>query len=250
MRSFYVLDRFPTMHELNFSVLMVGGPRDKWLKAAIESVLGQEFPPREVVLLLNGCRDPIALGEIDDKRVQVIALNGSVDVPTARNIALGFARFPWSAVCDIDDVWRPNHLRTLAETIQRGSTQLALVGTRAVTVDAEGAPLGRPIPARPSRYPGYRLRLTNPFVHSAVAFRTSAAKAVGGYPKVDLQRAQFEDFGLWRRLARHFSVVQLADITVLYRESDGSASSSFRRNARYRTIRARITGELAGKWPD
>lgn len=103
-----------------FSVVMPLYNKAAHVRAAIESALSQTCPAHEILVIDNrstdGGRELVAA--IGDERVRLL------DLPTpgpggyaGRNLGIRAAIGDWIAFLDADDLWRPEHLAVLAESI-------------------------------------------------------------------------------------------------------------------------------------
>jgi glycosyltransferase involved in cell wall biosynthesis len=80
-----------------------------YLRAALESVFGQDHKPYEVIVVDDGSTDTTA--DIVSEFKDVIYLRqANQGVATARNKALDIARGEFIAFIDQDDLWTPNKL--------------------------------------------------------------------------------------------------------------------------------------------
>lgn len=99
------------------SVVIPTFNRARYLGRAIGSVLGQTFPPRQVIVVDDGSTDNTAevcqsfVGQIEYVR-QVNA-----GASAARNMGIQLAIHPWVAFLDSDDYWAPFHLRNMVAAI-------------------------------------------------------------------------------------------------------------------------------------
>ncbi len=94
----------------------VWSPREEWLGAAVQSVLAQRECRCELVVVDDGCEQPVAevLGAVDDARLRVhrVAHGG---VYAARNTGLTLARGDWIRYVDADDLLTPRSTRRLLD---------------------------------------------------------------------------------------------------------------------------------------
>ncbi|MGH7571995.1 MAG: glycosyltransferase [Gemmatimonadota bacterium] len=111
-------------------VMPVWKPRRKWLLAAVSSALGQTGCPIELVVVDDGCDEPVArmLSSVQDSRLRLIRLP-HVGASAARTAGTRAALGQWIRFVDCDDVfpsWSTAHLLDLAadddRVISYGST--------------------------------------------------------------------------------------------------------------------------------
>ncbi|WP_067500016.1 glycosyltransferase [Actinoplanes sp. TFC3] len=94
------------------SVVIPTRNRPELLTRAVRSVLAQNMPDFEVVVVIDGPDDVTskALAEIGDPRVRTVPLDRKGGAPNARNQGVRAARAPWTALLDDDDEWLPHKL--------------------------------------------------------------------------------------------------------------------------------------------
>lgn len=91
---------------------------EKFLAAAIESILAQEYPAFEVIAVDDGSTDssPAILAKFPQLRIFRQANQG---VAAARNFGISQARGNAFAFLDQDDLWLPSKLRLQTEFLER-----------------------------------------------------------------------------------------------------------------------------------
>ncbi|HEX2392729.1 MAG TPA: glycosyltransferase [Solirubrobacterales bacterium] len=197
---------------------------ERYIREAIESVLREaEELAVELVVIDDGSTDstPEILSEYSahDPRVIVDRDRGPT-IATALNRGCGIANASFLARLDADDADLPGRLRAQRDFLV-DHPEVVLLGGQPVLVDEEGREFGT------ARYPlddaalREAMRMTNPFVHSAVMMRRSAFEAAGGY-RANLPHA--EDLDLWLRLAERGKLANLPDAVVRYRIHGGQLS--------------------------
>ena len=99
---------------------------------AVQSVLGQTVSEIECIVVIDGLDllTSLALGEIDDSRLRVVALPESVGACEARNIGARAARAEWVALLDDDDEWLPHRLERQIEAIAAAAGPVTMVVSR------------------------------------------------------------------------------------------------------------------------
>lgn len=115
------------------------------LPRAIESVLAQTSPPREVIVVDDGSTDDTsAVVSSYGGRVRYVHQTNAGGA-AARNRGVGEANTEWIAFLDSDDVWLPNHLASVGAameaTDERGDLYFADVAR--TTEEGGGTTFGR-----------------------------------------------------------------------------------------------------------
>ncbi|WP_285814600.1 glycosyltransferase [Microbacterium sp. Marseille-Q6648] len=188
---------------------------------AVRSTLSA-LPDDSELVVLDDCSTDATLsrlGEVEDKRLRVVAGDTNVGGARARNELLRITDSEFIASMDADDVvlpWR-FHLQlralTLADVVFGGALRVRR---------------GRaPQPSFPSRLGPKELPVAmlfhNPVFHPTLAAKRLAIHQVGGYR--DLRVAQ--DYDLWLRLATSgAAMVRLAEPMIAYRLSATQVSGS------------------------
>jgi glycosyltransferase involved in cell wall biosynthesis len=186
-----------------------------FLRAAIESVLSQEHPAVEYIVLDGGSSD----GSIDilkeyDGR---LAWASRPDRGQADALAKGFAQARGSILgwLNADDVLLPHALSEAAAYLA-GHPDIALVYGNAVFIDAGGREL---MPCRQVRpFDLRRLRYGSDYiVQPSAFFRRAAYEAVGGIDR-DLHWSM--DYDLWLKIADRYGVAHIPRVWSGYRMQD------------------------------
>jgi glycosyltransferase involved in cell wall biosynthesis len=126
------------------SIVMPAFNRERFIAAAIDSVLAQTFTSWELLIVDDGSRDGTAAiadryAERDASRIQVIRQPNS-GVTVARNTAIRRARGRYIAFLDSDDLWVPDKLDRQVAAFQ-AHPDAAFIYTGYLLVDAEGRPI-------------------------------------------------------------------------------------------------------------
>jgi glycosyltransferase involved in cell wall biosynthesis len=103
-----------------FSIVLPTYGRGRHIKPTIESVLGQSFGDFELIVVGDGCADDTeaAVRSFPPERVTWLNLprnTGSQSFPN--NEGIRAAQGGWIAYIGHDDIWAPNHLKRIFETI-------------------------------------------------------------------------------------------------------------------------------------
>lgn len=189
---------------------------------SINSVRAQTVQDWELVVVSDGCTDDTdnVVQAVPDPRVRLlrVANHGSPGGP--RNAALITTTTPYVAYLDHDDRWHPEHLELLLDMLQTGA-QLASTGC--VRIDSAGHECDRSGDRDTVWHPELQV-LNAMYEPSRVGHVRSLVTDIGGW---NTERAGFEDWDLWFRLAE--SGVDFA--TAEYRTATLVLNDSSRRHA-------------------
>lgn len=110
---------------MSFSVVIPCHNADRYVGAAIKSVLEQTVAPKELIIVNDSSTDNSA-SVIAGFRHDAIILDTNVQNGAAsRNIGIRAATGDWVAFLDADDLWYPDHLERIALAANRGSKAFA-----------------------------------------------------------------------------------------------------------------------------
>lgn len=227
------------------SVLLPVYNGERFLAAAIESVLGQTFGDFEFIIINDGSRDGSA-AIIDgyaarDGRIRAFHQENRGLVATLnRGIELTVA--PFIARMDADDVALPRRFELQLARFE-GRPELAVVGGFVNIVDAEGRLL------RVGDYPTGGEALTRfltsdapPIAHPTVVMRRDIVAQLGGYRP---QYKHAEDYDLWLRIHDAGYAIENVPVPVLdYRQHGENVSFVHRRQQALATIIARLAHRM------
>lgn len=210
------------------SVMMTNYNTEKYLPAAIESVLAQTFTDFELLIVDDGSTD----GSLEiirsymekDERIRLIEIEHG-GIVKARNTALDAARYPWVAILDSDDVALPERLEKQVAAIETNPDVVAW-SAYAYRINSEGhvystAQTG-PLTVdefQQARNRGEFVMLLN----NAMIYRTDIARKAGGYNPHFVVASDME---LLDRMAAYGSTLTIPEYLVYYRMHTGSATVS------------------------
>lgn len=203
--------------------------------AAVASIIAQESRDWELIVVDDGSTDGSGTTALDaaasDPRVRVIPNDGSPGIPSARNAGLAHARGRYLAICDSDDLSRPNRFGVEARSLD-ADPRLGGVGGMINIFSTDPAA---------GHVPGWRWGVARgrpPFPFPAAMFRVAALREVGGfdedYPVAEDVALAFDLAGAGWRLRL------LPDVLVDYRRSDDATYADPRRHRM--TLRAQLHG--------
>ncbi|MGZ4187898.1 MAG: glycosyltransferase family 2 protein [Solirubrobacteraceae bacterium] len=226
------------------SVLMPAYNAERTIAETVASALAQTMADLEVIVVDDGSARPVAaaLESVRDERVRILRSVANRGVSAARNSALAAARAPVVAQLDADDLWKQTHLEGVLGELEDPSVGLAYANAEVI-----GHPRGARlwIPSRDASEPAVQgsgvshpvndlntLYQGNPIPAAAVAMRTHAARAAGGYPR---WLKVGEDYVLYIRLLQagwRFAYVDRVSAVYRWPEPGRGATFNRRRNTR------------------
>ena len=180
------------------TVLLAVHNGERFLRAALESILAQSYRDFELLVVDDGSTDRTAeiLASCDDARLRVIGQE-RCGLTRSLNRGLAAARGAFVARMDADDISAPDRLLEQVRALEN-DPELGLVGCRYLRIDEKGRALRLPLVPVYDAAIRDTLVLRNPFCHSAVTFRRRLVEEVGGY---DTALELSQDYDLWFRLA-------------------------------------------------
>jgi glycosyltransferase involved in cell wall biosynthesis len=225
-------------------VMMPAHDAARYLEAAVESVLAQDYPAFELLVVDDGSTDGtdeiLARFAARDARVRWLRNDRNLGIVGTRNRLLNEAdpQASYLAVLDADDVCMPGRLRKQVDFLEHHPDHAA-VGCQTSIIDEAGRTLGE------RRYPTSSADLRrvmtryNPIAQSAVMLRRSALEAVGQY---DPRYPRCQDYDLWLRLASRFQLANLDEVLIGYRVSQTQGKKTHLKESLRQTI------EIQKKW--
>lgn len=207
------------------SVLMTSYNREKYIDAAIGSVLASTYPAFELIIVDDGSKDrtvEIARSyAARDGRVKVYVNEKNLGDYPNRNKAASYAAGKYLKYVDADDYIYPWGLASLVNMMEQfpeaGWGLCSLLQVKE-----------RPYPFQLSPKEAYEHHYFGPGLFhkaplSAILVR-SAFEKLGGFSGMRM----VGDSEMWHRMAMHYPVVLMPDGMVWYREHDSQEANSIR----------------------
>lgn len=206
------------------SVVMPVRNGERFLAFALDSVLGERDPARELIVVDDGSTDGTGalLAERRKRDSRIIVVNQPASgIVAALERGRRYARAAFIARLDADDIAYPGRLSAQLAAFE-ADPDLVLLGTAVDRIDANGRRRG--VIGYPTGHAALAemLRTANTFSHSSVMMRRSAVESVGGYRPFF---AGAEDYDLWLRLSERGKIGNLPLRLGAYRVHGGSVTS-------------------------
>jgi glycosyltransferase involved in cell wall biosynthesis len=205
---------------LVISIVLPAYNSERYLRAAIDSVLNQTFRDFELIVIDDGSTDQTLTIARDyesrDPRVRVIT-HQNMGMGASLNDAIAQAKYEWIARIDADDVMAVNRLERQLAFIEK-HPDVAVAGSWIQYIDDRGRPIGKrchPLFRREQVQREISCNKLLPLTHPSVLMRKTAFDAAGGY------RPQFwpsDDLDLWPRIAeKGFGILVQKEFLTQYR---------------------------------
>jgi glycosyltransferase involved in cell wall biosynthesis len=211
------------------SVIVPAYNAERFVRAAIDSVLAQTYLSFEVILIDDGSTDGTAAAvQAYGERVRYIR-QGNARQAAARNRGIAEARGELVAFLDADDVWREDKLEKQVAMLER-DPGLGLVYCSLQEVDREDRPVGHAdARLRGSCLPEVLLGRSAGGLGSTALVPGAVLERVGTF---DVALPPCEDTDLFWRIAARYRIDYVDEPLVRYRIHPGNAHANLARTTR------------------
>jgi glycosyltransferase involved in cell wall biosynthesis len=204
------------------SVIMNCCNCERYLREAIDSVFAQTFTSWEIVFWDNASHDSSgAVAKSYGERVRYFRSDEKHPLGKARNLAMAQAGGRYMALLDCDDVWLPRKLECQVAVAER-NPEIGLVYADAFFISADGTERGtffqRVLPS--AGQVAMKFLTGANFVPCVTAmFPARVLSEVGG---LNESLTFVEEYELFLRIAKRFSVAYVAEPLAKYRLHGGN----------------------------
>ena len=218
-----------------FSVLMSTYNRADRLPLAIRSIVRQEYPHWELILVNDGGEDVSRIAKsFLSKRITLVNLKKNKGKSAAINEAFRHAKGEFIAYLDDDDQWLPHHLQTHLDYYAENPTAMFTHSdTHRVVLERDRYGNEKEA-SRNLLYSGqveFRDFITrNRITWLSVVHRRECFASAGG---LDERLRVLVDFDLWRRMAARYAFHHIPEHTgdyFIHRQVDGQMTGLVRKD--------------------
>jgi len=189
-----------TSNPPRITVLMPVYNAERYLRTAVDSILGQTFSGFELLIVDDGSDDgsTAIVNSYTDKRIRLIRNECNLGLIATLNKGLQAARGQYVARMDADDISLPTRLERQIAYLER-HREVGVVGSHFHRIDENGRILSTERREGKDFMVSFRMYVEayNPFCHPAVMYRTKEIRDRGGYNPAF---PSAEDAALWFQL--------------------------------------------------
>lgn len=226
------------------SVIMAARNSERTIRAAVCSILAQDYPDFELVVVDDASSDATSsiLAGLAHGRLRVVRVDARLGRSAARNLAIRNARHGLIAIMDADDFALPTRLSRSVRLLEREPDLGGVGGQAAAMSDGRLRTFGA---ASTDREVVKRTLLAGrmPLVHPSMLVRREVLDTCGGY---DNTVRWSEDLELLSRAAKQFEFTSSPDVWLLYRIRPRDSWPQLWNTER---VRRRISRGLASRRP-
>lgn len=196
------------------TVTMPAYNASRFIKKAIESVLGQDYDDFELLVIDDGSTDEtlrIIKSFKNHPRLRWFTQKHQ-GLGNTRNRLLALSRGDYISICDADDKILPDKIKSHATILDR-NPHVAVVYGDVLIMNKNGQIIKDRYVQAKDLNEWYDL-LENAIMNCGATFRKEAALEVGGY---DATIAPAEDYDLWLKLAEKYECKYIHELCAVYR---------------------------------
>ena len=200
---------------IKISVVMAVYNGEKYLRAAIDSILHQTCPNFEFIIIDDCSTDNTAniLKSYTDHRIQVVRNEKNLRLPASLNKGLKIARGKYIARMDADDISMPDRFEKQVKYLE-AHQDVAVIGGSFQVFNEIGENLYINKAYCDEMLDKYYL-LPSPIGHPTAMLRQSMTVDEGFF--YDEKYTSAQDYDLWLRIAKKHKINNIPDVVLKYR---------------------------------
>ena len=211
----------------------------RYLKQALESVLGQTFNDFEFLIINDGSTDEteeIAKGYANkDDRVKVINNEKNLGLQKTLNKGVELSQGEYIARIDCDDIWLDKKKLQKQVSALDSNSDIGVIGTGFVSIDENEKELFRvKFPSNDEKIRN-NILTCNQLAHPSVVIRKKALDELGKYSEKKKYQ-HIEDYELWLRIGKKYKFANLDEYCLGYRIDSNGISLNNQFKVRFRGL--------------
>jgi glycosyltransferase involved in cell wall biosynthesis len=213
----------PNRHTPTVSVVMAVYNGARFLRHAVDSILGQSLSDLEFVIVDDGSTDntPRILDSLCDARLVRVINDRNLGLTRSLNRGIRASSGCYLARQDADDWSLPERLARQVVFLE-AHPQVGLVGTGSRWIDGQNRFVRDWLPETDPAQLQQSLLWTVPFLHGTFLFRRACLADVGGY---DERLPVAQDCDLLLRLSERWEVANLSEILYVHRRHEDTVTA-------------------------
>ena len=223
------------------SVVLPCRDAERYIRAALESILEQSYRELEILIIDNASADTtpeIVTGyAAADPRIRYLRNETDIGIAGSLNRGLREATGELIARMDADDIALSERLAKQVAYLE-ANPNCVICGTNIVLINADDEEIGRREFGTDDADIKRRMLIDIPFCHPATMFRRQAVVEGGVY--YDEQWRTVEDRDFWLRLADHGLYANIPEDLMRYRISETSMKYAECRRTVYDIVRLQL----------
>lgn len=206
------------------TVLMPVYNGEKYLKEAIESILGQTFEDFEFLIIDDGSTDTSQkiILSYSDKRIRLVKHQSNQGLISRLNEGLGLAKGKYLARMDCDDIALPERLAIQYRFMEKHDN-VAVCGSWAKSIGKDGKYIAK-MKQLSGRLLKYCFWKPSPIIHPTAMLRMSEI----GSMRFSKDAIHAEDYDFWLKIGKRLQLFNLRQVLLLYRIHGDSVSQTKR----------------------
>jgi glycosyltransferase involved in cell wall biosynthesis len=202
---------------MHVSVIMGVYNGEATVVRAVRSIQDQTYPDWDLVIVDDGSTDHTGavLQELarHDERLTILTYRSNHGLASSLNLALTYARGPWIARMDADDVSMPQRLEQQVN-FMKSHPEVDVLGSNALVLEGSSSQEGKLFRTLQETHAGImsEIHAQSPFIHPTIIARQRFFSTLGGYNE-KLLRSQ--DYDLFLRGCKEFTYHNLG-VPLLY----------------------------------
>lgn len=231
------------------SVIIPTRNRKHFLHRAIDSVLAQNYPILEIIVIDDGSTDGTDKSLLKYGTELRYFYQENLGPSAARNFAVLQSKHPYLAFLDSDDYWTPERLQTQMKAWDGLSDEYGIVANDISLFDDEDHhfPPKRLCHLKSGDISTTQLLVRNRFAPSATIMKRSVFESCGGFDETLLAS---EDRDLWIRVSKSHRIHFIEDKLTLMRKhpSNISKEADRMRTSILSMIKKSFQNEVVPRW--
>jgi glycosyltransferase involved in cell wall biosynthesis len=226
-----------TSANLMVSVILPTYNRASMLERALRSIIAQTYQNFEIIVINDAGGDVDSIINTLDlqERIRYIKHDSNRGLAAARNTGIRAARGKYIAYLDDDDIFYPNHLKTLCNFLENSEYRIAYADTcRVLQEMKKGSYEVTRKDTLSTEFDYDQILVGNLIPVLCFMHEKSCLDETGLF---DETLTSHEDWDLWIRMSRRFKIAHIKEVTSEFSwRLDGSTMSSSRRDDFVRTL--------------